>query len=301
MVGVLNLDKPSGMTSGAALAQLRRSAGERRVGHAGTLDPMATGVLPVLFGRATLVATWLARAGKEYMATVRFGSSSDTDDAAGTLEPVPVPTTLDAAALAALLPAFVGRHAQRPPAFSAVHVDGERSYKLARRAVAGATALPEPKAREVEVREIELLVFEPAAPGEAGPAARLRVACGSGFYLRALARDIGERLGTAAHLEALVRTRVGNLSLEDAVDLERAVTAGPALRQLLLPVAAVLGELSAVPVEEESIAGLRVGRDVPAAGLPDAEACAIDRAGHVLALGAIRGGRFHPHRLVEAG
>jgi tRNA pseudouridine55 synthase len=318
MVGILNLDKPAGISSQAALTRLKRSCGEPRIGHAGTLDPLATGVLPVFLGRATVLAERLLRAGKTYEAAIRLGAGSDTDDAAGTLVPAPVPADLDRAAVESALRGFVGRIRQRPPAYSAVKVEGERSYKLARRG--GEQAAPAPAEREVEVRAIELTAFEngpadadpgfPAAGGlapvatlapalAAGPLLRVVVDCGSGFYVRALARDLGRALGTRGHLESLRRTRVGELRVEDAIPLAEAQALGPELAARLLPPALALEGLLRVEVGPAGTVPLRHGNDIPAIGAPDGEAWAADAVGRVLALGRIRRGRFLPHRLVE--
>ena len=208
-VGVLNLDKPRGVTSAAVVGRLRRSSGVRRVGHGGTLDPLASGVLPIFFGRATVLADLLSRQGKRYRAGVRFGAGSDTDDAEGELEAAKVPDALDAATVEATLAPFVGTIQQRPPAYSAIKVEGERSYRRAR--AGEAVELP---ARPVVVEALELVSWQPAAIGQCGPLAVVDVSCGPGFYVRSLARDLGVAVGTRAHLETLVRTSVGPLRLE---------------------------------------------------------------------------------------
>ncbi|HEV3231783.1 MAG TPA: tRNA pseudouridine(55) synthase TruB [Candidatus Dormibacteraeota bacterium] len=289
-MGILNLDKPAGISSNGALTRLKRATGEKRLGHAGTLDPMATGVLPVFFGRATVLVDHLLRAGKAYEAAIRLGAASDTDDAMGTLTPVPVPPGVDAAAVEAALPAFVGRIRQRPPAYSAVKVDGRRSYALARRSDTETPVLAE---REVEVHAIRLLDFEPSG------LVRVAVECGSGFYVRALARDLAAALGTAGHLEALRRTRVGGFDAAAAVTLAAAEALGPGLAETLLPPAAVLAGVSRVEVGPSGTVPLHHGGDVPAPGAPDGEAWAADEVGRVLALGRVSAGRFQPRRLVE--
>jgi tRNA pseudouridine55 synthase len=296
VVGVLNLDKPHGMSSAGAVARLRRSSGERRIGHAGTLDPAATGVLPLLFGRATLLADLVRAEGKAYRAEVRFGASSATDDAEGEIVPAPLSRPIDEAGVREALRGFEGRISQRPPAFSAVHVEGERSYRIAREAARSGSAPPEPAAREVEVHRLELRELLDAPEG---PLARIEIECGSGFYVRSLARDLGEAMGTRAYLASLVRTRVGPFVIEGAMSLAAAEAAGAAMEHMLIPPAAVLGDLARVVVEGED--DLRHGREVPAPGQPEGAACAVDPAGRLLALGRIQGSRFRPHRLVEIG
>src|ERR1700674_4071046 len=183
--GVLNVDKAAGETSFAVVNRLRRLTGAHRVGHAATLDPLATGVLPILFESATRLAEFALRLQKTYVADIHLGFTTATDDAEAEREPVGDPSGLSAADLVEALTAFSGRILQEPPAFSAVKVDGKRAYKLARQGED-----PRPKAREVEVYEARLLEFTPGADA----VARIEVICGSGTYLRSIARDLGRRL-----------------------------------------------------------------------------------------------------------
>jgi tRNA pseudouridine55 synthase len=291
-VGILNVDKPSGLTSAAVVARLRRSTGAKRIGHGGTLDPAATGVLPVFLGRATVLAEMLSRQGKSYSAAIRLGAGSDTDDAEGNLEPAPVPASVDAAAVEAALCAFTGDIEQRPPAFSAIKVDGERSYRKARRG-----ELERPAARSVRVDAIRLMEFQRDADGAT---VVLEVDCGPGFYVRALARDLGAGLGTRGHLARLQRTRVGGLSILDAVPLAELEGRGAEITGWLRPAAEALAEMTAVRVGESAAAELSLGRPVPVAAAAMEHVYATDAGGRVLALGRVLGGQFHPHRLVEA-
>ncbi len=210
--GLVIVDKPAGWTSHDMVARIRRLAGTRRVGHAGTLDPMATGVLVVGVDKATRLLGHLTLTEKEYLATIRLGQATDTADAEGAVTGGASAAGLDAAAVRAAAAALTGDIQQVPPAVSAIKVDGKRAYKLARQGEAPVLA-----ARPVTVREF--------AVGELRPAGDLldvevRVVCSSGTYIRALARDVGEALGVGGHLSMLRRTRVGPYGLSDAGTLD---------------------------------------------------------------------------------
>ena len=256
--------------------RLRSLTGARKVGHAGTLDPLATGVLPILFESATRLADYAHQLPKTYLAEIRLGSRTNTDDAEGEPEPVADPSGLDAAAVAGALEGFVGRIEQRPPAFSAVKIDGRRSYQLAR---AGAEV--EPEAREVVIESARLLDL---APGPAATA-RVEVVCGSGTYLRSLARDLGDRLGVGGHLGRLVRSAYGPLSLADAVGIADLGSAEAVLERLLPP-ESVLPEMERVRLNDDQEALVRQGRSVrvlPEPGPGPLRAHAAD--GRLVALG----------------
>jgi tRNA pseudouridine55 synthase len=206
--GILNVNKPAGWTSFDVVAVIRRGAGERRVGHAGTLDPMATGVLPVCLGRATRLVEYLVDATKVYTARVRLGIETDTYDADGRVVREADASGITAAAVESALAGFRGRISQTPPPYSAIKKDGVPLYKLAR-----AGRAVEPHAREVVVHRLELTAFEP-------PFLTLVVECGKGTYIRSLAHDLGKQLGCGASLTALARDRVGPFDLASAVDIE---------------------------------------------------------------------------------
>lgn len=206
--GIFNINKPSGFTSARVVSLVRKLTGARRVGHAGTLDPLASGVLPICVGPATRVIEYILEQPKVYRAEVNLGVTTDTDDAEGRVIATRPLTGIDEAKVRAVLAEFVGQIRQRPPAYSAVKVGGRRAYELSRRGVP-----VEVEAREVVVYRLSLLQFEP-------PKLTVEAEVGRGTYIRALARDIGERLGCGAHLAGLVRLRVGPFRLEDAVDLE---------------------------------------------------------------------------------
>jgi tRNA pseudouridine55 synthase len=274
--GVLNVDKPTGATSFSVVAHLRRVTRARRVGHAGTLDPLATGVLPILFEGATRLSEFALRLPKTYEADVHLGFRTATDDAEGELEPVAPAGGVTETDVRLALGRFVGRIKQEPPAFSAVKVDGERSYKRARHG-----DLTRPAARLVEIHAAELLGFQ---AGER-PVARIRVTCGSGTYLRSLARDLGEALGVGGYLGQLTRTAYGVLRVEDAVPLD-ALTDAAAVQERLLPAEAVLPEMQPVRLTAEQEAQVRQGR--PVRVLPEPRPGPVrahDDRGRLVALG----------------
>jgi tRNA pseudouridine55 synthase len=205
--------KPAGPTSHDVVDTVRRALDVQRVGHLGTLDPFAEGLLVVVVGRATRLAPFAAGWTKSYEGVIRLGATTDTDDATGTVVATAPADAVSAAQVAAALAGFRGGYLQRPPAYSAVKIAGERAYRRARRGEA-----VEPVPRRVEVRELEMVDF-------AVPDVRFRATVGGGTYLRSLARDVGAALGCGAHLATLRRTAVGPLRLEDAVAPERVTPA----------------------------------------------------------------------------
>ncbi len=206
---ILNLDKPPGMTSHDVVDVVRRLAGQRKVGHAGTLDPMATGVLLVCLGQGTRMAEYLMAGRKRYRASIVLGASTDTYDADGQIVRTGGRTDFARDEMERALAAFVGQIEQAPPPYSAIKMRGEPAYKLARR---GEDVELAP--RPIEIDEIILLDWTP-------PSLVVEVACSPGTYIRSLAHDLGLRLGSAAYLHALVRLRSGHFTLEDAVSLAR--------------------------------------------------------------------------------
>ncbi len=274
--GVLNVDKDAGETSFSVVNRLRRLTGAHRVGHAGTLDPLATGVLPILFESATRLAEFAHTLPKTYVADIHLGYVTATDDAEA--EPVVVadPSGLAVEAVEQALSAFTGRILQQPPAYSAVKVEGKRSYAIAR---GGDTTRP--SAREVEVYSTRLLGIEP------GPRAvvRVEVRCGSGTYLRSIARDLGARLGVGGYLGRLVRTAYGDLTIDKATRLGQLTTSEMVKDRLLSP-EVILPDMEKVRLSVEQEAMVRQGRAVrvlpePAAGPVRAH----DADGRLVALG----------------
>ena len=249
MNGVLVIDKPAGPTSHDVVAVVRRAIGLTRVGHTGTLDPLATGVLPLVIGGATRLASFMSGADKEYVAKIRMGAATETYDAEGaggrvrspgeSLEPIAAVTTLTEAAVSEAVSAFSGRYLQTPPAYSAKKVGGTPAYKLAR------------QGKPVDVKPVEVTVTEIELRRYADGLADVRLVCSSGFYVRSLAHDLGQRLGCGAHLEGLQRTRAGAFRLEHAVPLGDVVAEGPsAASRSLVPMNALLTHLPAVVLTE---------------------------------------------------
>jgi tRNA pseudouridine55 synthase len=263
--GILIVDKPIGPTSHDIVGLVRRLAATKRVGHGGTLDPFASGVLPVFLGRATRVVEFHLADRKAYRATICFGASSSTDDLEGELTPAPGPASTRTAVEAAL-PSLTGTISQRPPAYSAIKVGGRRAYAIAR---AGETV--ELKEREVTIESLTLVSWDDSDADR--PIAVVDVVCSAGTYIRALARDLGERLGNAAYLGALRRTAAGSFTEADAVPLDRvraAAAGGPAsLIPLLRPIDDGLDRFPAVDLTMAEVAAVARGQFVkPSAGVP---------------------------------
>ena len=275
MDGLLVIDKPAGPTSHDVVACLRRVLGEPRIGHTGTLDPAASGVLPLVLGRATRLARFLSASDKSYEAVIRVGVATDTYDGEG----APVGTAHDGTrpsreAIEAALGAFRGSFLQQPPAYSAKKVAGRRSYKMARASARGgnegpgAIALPEPV--RVFVHRLDLVGLD-------ADTVTLRVDCSAGFYVRALAHDLGQRLGSGAHLAALRRTRSGDFTLADALSFEAAERDAGLARAAVVPLAQMLPRWSSVVLTDEGARRVAHGRDVGpddvmAGALPDGQA-----------------------------
>ena len=206
--GILNLNKPAGWTSFDVVRFVRGRCGERRVGHAGTLDPAATGVLPILIGQATRLTEYLFDATKTYEATIALGVETDTYDAEGDVVARSDASGVTEAVVSEALVAFAGDIEQAPPVYSALKRDGVPLYKRARRGEDLRTA-----PRPVRVEQLDIIRYEP-------PLLQIRIVCGKGFYVRSLAHDLGARLGVGGMLAGLVRSRVGGFRLQDAVDVE---------------------------------------------------------------------------------
>jgi tRNA pseudouridine55 synthase len=308
MDGLLVIDKPAGPTSHEVVARVRRALGERRIGHTGTLDPAATGVLPLVLGRATRLARFLSASDKSYEAIVRLGTSTDTCDLAGTpIGPAFAGTLPTREAVDSALDAFRGPFLQQPPAYSAKKIDGQRSYALARRhARLGATdgagsgepqptetpRLPSPVS--VTAHMITILDYR-------GTDLSLTVDCSAGFYIRSLAQDLGQRLGTGAHLAALRRTRTGDLGLDGAVSLA-ALEADPRMAlEGMTPLSRMLPGLSSVTLTSEGIRHAVQGRNLGRSDLVGAVVEAtwlrlVDADGGLVALATknIADGFLHP-------
>jgi tRNA pseudouridine55 synthase len=305
MHGVLVVAKPAGPTSHDVVALVRRLAQTRRIGHGGTLDPFASGVLPLFLGSATRLVEYHLSDDKSYRATVCFGATSTTDDLDGELAPIVAPgdsRPITRAALETALPGFLGPQLQQPPVYSAIQVGGRRAYAMAR---AGEPPVLPP--RQVEIRGLELVEWDGTDPSR--PIAIVDVACSAGTYVRALARDLGAAVGSGAYLGALVRTASGPFTLESARPLDdiraAAASSGPdGVRELLLPPDTGLEALPAVELTSDEIADASQGRFVrPTAGLrgaPDGLPLRlVDAAGSIVGIGRRDGVRIAPTKILH--
>jgi tRNA pseudouridine55 synthase len=289
MDGAIVIDKPEGWTSHDVVNKFRRIARTRKVGHLGTLDPIATGVLPLVLGRATRLAQFYTRADKIYEGVVRFGWATDSYDRAG--EPVGerVPVTLDAAELERLLDRFRGRLLQVPPPVSAKKIQGKRAYDLARRKE---QVVLEPAA--VEVYELTLLEVN-------GADARLRVGCSGGTYLRSIAHELGQAMGCGAHLNELRRTASGEFTLARARTIAQleSLAADERLIDALIPASSLLPGMPEICVDEVAAHGIRHGRNFPASPFRTAAAAryvkAVTAGRELIAIGeAVLPNIYHP-------
>ena len=284
-MGILLVDKPAGVTSHDVVAVTRRALGVRKAGHSGTLDPFATGLLVLGIGRATRLLEYLAGLDKEYEGTARLGIATDSLDPEG--ERVAEDgrwEVLTADRIRSVAAGMVGTLRQTPPVYSAVKVDGVPAHRRVRRG-----ERVELGSREVTVREFEV-------KKAALPEVRFRVACSSGTYVRSLAAELGERLGTASHLTGLRRTRVGRFHVRDAAALE-AVQGGDIPEGAWVGAVPALAHLPCVTVEPREAAMLATGKRVPN-GAPDCGAAVFALpGGRLVAVGAVRGGVLEPRKV----
>ena len=292
MLGVVNLDKPVGPTSHDMVGLLRRLTGIRRIGHAGTLDPLASGVLPILVGSATRFSAELTGGRKRYDATIRLGARSATDDAEGPIEPVDAPLP-DEPALRAALATFVGRQAQRPPAYSARKLGGRTAHRAAR----GGQPLDLPP-RDVEIHGLELLALD-TGPGWVDVRVDLR--CSAGTYVRSIARDLGQRLGTGGYLHALRRTQAGPLTLDGSISPEglEALAAQGKIGEALLPVGPLLS-LPRVSLDADAAWRFLHGSVLPARGHGAPGRVAVFEGDRLLGIGLVDAAGLHPQRVVPS-
>jgi len=248
--GVVVVDKPAGWTSHDAVAKMRGICGTRRVGHLGTLDPLATGVLPVMVGQATRLARYWEDSEKAYEACIRFGFSTSTYDREGEPTSEPVGVALDAQSLEVCLGAFRGEIDQVPPAVSARKINGVPAYKLARKNIA------------VELAASRVTIFELTLRGVEGDRAWIFVRCSPGTYIRSIAHDAGRMLGCGGHIETLVRTASGPFGLENAFTLERlqGLKNAGRLADAVLPMAGLLPGFPTVYVDDVTVRHIRQGR-----------------------------------------
>jgi tRNA pseudouridine55 synthase len=300
MNGVLVVDKPRGLTSHDVVAVARRAIREKRIGHTGTLDPLATGVLPLVIGRATRLASLLSGTDKEYVADIRFGAATATFDAEGGVEAPDEPAGLDIVGLERVLPAFRGTYLQTPPAYSAKKSDGVRAYEKARRQ-------QQPKLEPVAVT-VSALVLE----SYRGGLARVRLRSSPGFYVRSFAHELGQRMGCGAYLEALRRTCAGGFSLERAVTLDVLTERPEEAVRHLVPTDKLLPDLPSVALNERGSRRAAHGNTLTFSDLarsyepPDIAGLSgvpvgvpriklLDESGQLVAIGArLENGLLHP-------
>jgi tRNA pseudouridine55 synthase len=288
MFGLLNINKPPGLTSRDVVNRVQRLARPHKVGHAGTLDPLATGVLVIAIGQATRLIEYVHRLPKTYRATFLLGKASDTEDIAGNVVDLPdakVPTDDE---IRDALPQFIGAIAQRPPAYSALKVGGKRAYALARR---GEALELEP--RSVQIYEINLIRYQ-------YPELELLIHCGSGTYVRSLGRDIARALGTDAVMAALTRQAIGPFGIEAAVayaDLDTQL-----VQERLLPPTLALGEIPRVVVTPEEASRLWMGQAIGARETIAAqEIAAMNDRGELVAILESAGGGWRAVKNFAAG
>ena len=272
--GLLNLDKPMGMTSRQVVDHVQKLVRREKVGHAGTLDPLATGVLIVCVGPATRLITRVQQGRKRYVGRFLLGKHSDTDDTDGAVIDGGDWSSVTRQSLEQTLPDFLGTIQQTPPQISAIKVAGQRAYKLARRGVA---VKLEP--RPVQVFSLRISLFEP-------PEFELEIECGSGTYVRSIGRDMGQRLGCGAVMSSLRRTAIGRFEVADAVPLDSVNSAS--LHDLLLKPEAAVAELPQRKLDPEEVVRIRQGRPIPWGFIPDAdchgEVTLVDSAGKLIGI-----------------
>jgi tRNA pseudouridine55 synthase len=304
--GWLVFDKPEEMTSTDAVARVRRAFDANKAGHAGTLDPLASGVLPIALGEATKTVPWLMEAEKSYRFTIRWGRSTDTQDREG--QTVATSDVRPArAAIEAALASFVGEIDQVPPTYSAIKVDGERAYDLAREGV------------EVDLKARRVTLFEAAVEAELSEDETAFLArCGKGFYIRALVRDLALALGAEGHVGLLRRTAVGPFREADAIGLDALMDLvhKAAASERLMPVETALADIPALAINGEDAFKLKQGRPIvllphvvedlkahfrprTIAGVDASRAAVALFQGKAVALGDVRAGRFSPTRVFQ--
>jgi tRNA pseudouridine55 synthase len=287
--GVIVVDKPEGWTSHDVVGKMRRVAQTKKIGHLGTLDPIATGVLPLVIGRATRLAQFYTRSDKIYEGVVRFGWATTTYDRAGTPTTPQTEYTIDPAVLEAAMEPFRGPILQTPPPVSAKKVDGRRAYELVRASVA------------VELEPVQVQIYELVVLESSGAEARMRVHCSGGTYMRSIAHDLGQALGCGAHLTELRRIASGEFELSHARTIAQleSLAADERLLDALVPAGQMLPGMPAVLVDDLVAAQIRNGRNFPASPFRSEPASrlvkAVTRQGDLVAIGeAVLPNLYHP-------
>ncbi len=287
--GAIVVDKPEGWTSHDVVNKVRRIAGTKKIGHLGTLDPIATGVLPLVIGKATRLAQFYTKSDKIYEGTVRFGQATDTYDRAGEPLGPPKDVVLEADEIEAALERFRGEFEQTPPPVSAKKIEGRRAYELARKSVA------------VELEPVAVHVYEATVLSVDGPDARLRVRCSGGTYMRSIAHELGHALGCGAHLHELRRLASGEFDIEHARTLEQleSLAADEQLLDAIVPAAKMLPAFPSVYVDDVTATQIRNGRNFSASPFRSQPASryvkAVARQGELVAIGeAVLPNLYHP-------
>ena len=296
--GWIIIDKPGGLSSNAVVGRVRRLTGAAKVGHAGTLDPMATGVLPMALGEATKIVSYLMDGAKAYRFTVRWGEQRDTDDAEGE-----VVATSDARPakeqILVVLGNFIGDIEQVPPVFSAIKIEGKRAYALAR-----ADQAPEMKPRTIHIEDLKLLSVVDADHAE------FEAVSGKGAYMRSLARDLGTALGTVGHIAQLRRIAVGPFDEKQAISLDKleSLRHSAPLSEYLLPVETVLDDIPALALTETEARKLSQGQAIPVLpvasrsplkNIGQGDVVRVMAEGRLVALAKINGGEIRPFRVIN--
>ena len=296
--GWLVIDKSSGMTSSHVVTKARHILNAQKVGHGGTLDPMATGILPLAFGEATKTVSFIMGGTKEYQFTARWGESRDTDDAEGDITGTSQ-NRPDESTILATLPQFIGQIEQVPPVYSAIKVGGRRAYDLARR-----EEKVDLKARSIFIKELELANLPDVDH------ATFRVVSGKGAYMRGLARDIAIAVGTLGHVTALRRTRLGPFTIDGAISLDKLSELGHTapVEDLLRPVETALDDIPALAMTEDearrlkcgqAISALSVARRTPLTDLNQGDTVVVMTEGKPIALARFEGGEIRPFRVLN--
>jgi tRNA pseudouridine55 synthase len=286
--GFLNIDKPAGITSHDVVARVRRVVRQKRVGHAGTLDPAATGVLVVALGAATRLIEYVQEAThKQYLATVELGTTTTTDDAAGDVVATSAVPELDRGTLDRLLDRFRGATLQVPPMYAALHHDGRRLHELAREGI-----VVERPPRPVVIERLELVDWQP-------PQLTIDIMCSKGTYIRALARDIGAALGCGAHLHALRRTAVGEFRIEHATPLSTIEESDFDIMSIMLPAEQAVADWPLVRLDASDTQRVRNGMAILAQGVAGERARAHGPDGRLLALLSRTGEFWQPHKVFD--
>jgi tRNA pseudouridine55 synthase len=293
--GILNINKPWGKTSFSIVSAVKRLSGEKRVGHGGTLDPAASGVLPICLGQGTRVIEFLLDAPKAYRAEIEFGVVTDTDDATGNVISRGDPSGISRRKLLSALDSFRGLVSQTPPMYSAVKQGGKPLYKLARQGIE-----VERKSRLRWIYSLELTSWQP-------PVATIEVECGRGTYIRALARDLGQLLGCGAHLRSLLRLRCGSFDIKDAVSLSQLEDGFHYgyWQKLIYPIDFVLSHWAAVVVDNVAVDDIRNGRPLVFAGSDSPKTSSGERCRAYTSDGSFLGvlkfnsetGQWHPEKV----